>query len=283
MPVNAQPASAFRQTSDGRLVRVTPQNPNTDATQTEPRWDLLKNLEEPLAVDIEFQTSRHEDAEKWSERIGHIGIVNTRGDLLYDTYVRYDYDPEVKVNMGLERFGVTYEKIRLENGALSIHEVKVHINKIMAGRTIILHGGKNDLKALLPELKYEVNFVDTRLMYGGQQGLAKLAKDKLGMVIQVAGIHRPGEDAEATMLLYLLKYPYEGRNSFKEAPFVNEEVDFPILGNTPKLVQPKASAAVTSNNNYHAIDNSDNDSTVTANPSKGKRAKGKKGWAKLDL
>jgi hypothetical protein len=229
MPVTLQPASAFPRTADGHPISVDPENPNCRAKQRTLRFDLLKDPNEPLAVDIEFQEFRHKDSAKWDHRIGRIGIVNTRGDIIYDTYVRYERDENVRVKMAPAVFGVTYQDISIANGAKPIGEAKKDIKEIMSGRTIIGHGMRLDIRALAPELEGNVTtFIDTQHMYG-QVSLSTLAAVYLSMSIQDE-VHNPAEDATATMLLYLRKYPYQNRTTFKPAPFTFVPNEFPALG-----------------------------------------------------
>ena len=230
MPVILQPASAFLRTADGRPISVDPKNPNCRATQRTPRIDLLKDLEEPFAVDIEFQEFRQKGAAKWNHRIGRIGIVNTRGDIIYDTYVRYDWDENIEVKMPPPVFGVTYQDISIANGAKPIGEAKKDINRVMLGRTIIGHGMRLDIRALSPEFDdiRNLTFVDTQHIYG-QVKLSTLAEAHLSMLIQDE-THDPAEDAIAAMLLYLRQYPYQNRTDFKPLPFAYVPNDFPTLG-----------------------------------------------------
>lgn len=211
-------------TADGRRIL---RNPNCRATQLYPRYDLLKGLDEPLAVGIEFQEFKPEGAEKWDHRIGRIAFVNTYGTAIIDTYFRYPYDEKIKVKLPPKQFGVEWSDLRIENGARPIDDVRDDLNKIMAGRTIIGHGMRLDIRSLTPELKNEVNFVDTQHMYG-QVKLEYLAAKYLKMDIQ-NGFHDPVEDAKATMGLYLLRHPYKNRTNFDPEPFEYKSDAFPTL------------------------------------------------------
>ena len=96
--VEIQPKEAVVYGADGKPLLIAPANPGR-ATQITPRLDLLKDIDEPLAVDIEFQEYKPKDSEKWAHRIGRIAFVNTRGDVIYDCYFRYEFDEEVNVKM----------------------------------------------------------------------------------------------------------------------------------------------------------------------------------------
>ena len=232
MPVETQPASAFLVTTDGRNVLIDPKDPQCRATQRTPRFDLLKDSKEPLALDIEFQEYRAKDSVKWSHRIGRIAFVNTRGDTIYDTYVRYEFDENVNIKMPPACFGVTYRDISIANGAKPISEVEKELQKIMAGRTIIGHGMRLDIGAIKEELWNDVDVVDTQNIYG-QVALSTLSARYLEKSIQQS-YHDPSEDARATMLLYLRHHPYSGRSDFKDTPFKYVDDDFPALGSTTK-------------------------------------------------
>lgn len=207
---------------------IDPKNPHCRATQTEPKWELLKDPNEPFAIDIEFQEFRKKGAIKWGHRIGRISIVNTRGQVIYDTYVRYEYDEDMEVKMPPKRFGVTWADIKIPNGAKPIFEVEENLHKIMHGRTIVGHGMRLDIGAISSDIWANCSTVDTQHIYG-QVALWKLAANHLGQSIQ-GDFHDPAEDATATMLLYLRVHPFQKRTSFKEPDFVLVEEEFPALG-----------------------------------------------------
>ena len=212
-------------------IEIQPAQPHKHrcrATCTKPRWDLLNDQKEPLALDIEFQDFKPKGAAKWGHRIGRIAFVNTRGQTVYDTYVRYKFDQDVAVKCPSEVFGVTRADLQVANGAQPIAEVEKNLEKIMRGRTIVGHGMRLDVKALNETLWEEVVPVDTQHSYG-QIALLKLANSALGLEIQ-GTIHDPTEDARATMSLYLRLYPYQGRKDFKEVLFKLDFDSFPALG-----------------------------------------------------
>lgn len=103
----------FTIATDGRKVLIDKSMPACRATRTDPNWDAIRDPKEPVAVDCEFQEYRRVGAVKWEHRIGRVAIVNTRGETVYDTYVRYDYDAEVSVKLPPRRFNVTWKDLAL--------------------------------------------------------------------------------------------------------------------------------------------------------------------------
>lgn len=208
-------------------------NPNCKATQTTLRLDLLsKDTSEPLAVDIEFQTCKAKDADKWAFRVGRIAVVDTKGNVVYDTFVRYKDEENVAAKAN-PMFGVTWQDLKIKNGAKWFEEVKEDLQKIMAGRIIVGHGMKHDIAALnsldADLLKSAAKTVDTQALYG-QINLQTLVCRHLGdFDFQW---HDPTYDAKATMLLYLLRHPYKGRTALQEKLIFDDE-EFPALGATP--------------------------------------------------
>lgn len=227
--VQTQTRESITYDSNGKPMVVL-KNSRCKATQTTPRWDLLsKDPNEPLAIDIEFQECKREGAEKWHHRIGRIAFVNTKGDTIYDTYVRYEDEKDLAAKVN-PRFGVTWRDLKIQNGAQPIQEVEWDLSKIMCGRIIIGHGMRLDIGAIEKKLWDGVEkIVDTQHIYG-QVGLGKLV-DRYLHDIEFTW-HDPTHDAKATMLLYLRKYSYKNRTEFKES-FIYEEEDFPALGAAP--------------------------------------------------
>ena len=222
MSAQLSPSSFFLVTVDGRQILVNPDNTDCRATQLVPRYDLLKDPKEPLAVDIEFQEYKSVDAESWSHRIGRIAIVDTSKDTIYDTYVHYDYDETIEVKMPPPEFGVTWDDIDPKNLAQPISEVSDALNRIMADRTIIGHGMGLDIASLKPALHCKVDFVDTQAMYGKRK-LSTCAQEELKTTIQEDELHFPTEDALATMELYLLVHPYEGWKDIDPAALASKK------------------------------------------------------------
>ncbi|KAI5364886.1 Putative ribonuclease H-like superfamily [Septoria linicola] len=201
------------------------------AVQVEPRWDLLLPGE-MCACDIEFQDhqvagdvhpSGHKKAgrTRWSLRLGWISIVNTRGEIVLDVHVHYPTDPNIQVKMPYaagKDFGVTFDRLKPENGAVSADIVEAWCEKIFANRTVVLHSGGNDRRAFMyRDVFAAANIYDTQddwacTKAGDNQpkpGLAALAKNLLGEIIQADGNHGPFEDALTTMKIYLLKHSYD--------------------------------------------------------------------------
>ncbi|PPJ51100.1 hypothetical protein CBER1_07899 [Cercospora berteroae] len=202
------------------------------AQQVEPRWDLLLPGE-PVACDIEFQNyhiagnvhgSWHQKAgnDAWNNRLGWISILNTRGEIILDTFVYYPPEPNMRITMPRapgKTFGVTYNRVKPENGAVDGRIVEAWIDQIFANRLVILHGGTNDRSsfyyqdffaraAAVPDTQREWSRT-AEGEYNPTPGLATLARKLLGRVIQAGGNHGPEEDAKATMDIYLLRHPYD--------------------------------------------------------------------------
>lgn len=206
------------------LLEVT----NSRASCTTPNWSLLRDPKEPLAMDVEFQEHKGKGAEKWGHRMGRIAVVNTKGQTIYDVYVQYDYDPDVKTKMPPPVFGVTRKDLSSRNGAKESWEVEENLRKMFHGREIVGHGMRLDLTAVGDVWDENHSIVDTQHIYG-QVKLSTLASEYLTGSFN---FHDPTEDARATMLLYLLYSPYKGRTGFGDAPLLPSELDqnFPPLG-----------------------------------------------------
>lgn len=128
--VNTVTADAYYISPSGKPVLVSTTHPACRATCTEPNWDAVRDPKEPLALDIEFQEFRHKDDRKWSHRMGRVALVNTRGTTVYDTYVRYDYDPDVEVKLPPRVFNVTWKDLQLRNGAKEWWQVEEKLWKV---------------------------------------------------------------------------------------------------------------------------------------------------------
>lgn len=103
---------------------------NSRATCTTPKWSLILDPSEPLAMDIEFQEYKTKYADKWGHRMGRIAVVNTRGQTVYDVFVQYEYDAETNTKMPPPVFGVTRKDLRLQNGAKESWEVEENLRKV---------------------------------------------------------------------------------------------------------------------------------------------------------
>lgn len=232
--VNTITASSYETTKDGKKVLLVPANGACRATCTSVKWELVKDPSEPLAFDIEFQEYKGPDAEKWAHRIGRIAVVNTRGEVVLDTFTQYDFDRNVKTKMPPPQFGVTRKDLWLRNGAKEWWVVEENLYKLFHDRMIIGHWTRLDRIAVGEAVWGEEHtngsmFYDTQNSYGRVK-LCTLAADHLpGMTFS---FHDPTDDARVAMLLYLRKNPFKGRNSFEDAPLGGKDKydeDFPAL------------------------------------------------------
>ena len=206
------------------------------ATQVVPRWELLLPGE-PVACDVEFQDYqvagevhpekrmkggklvKHRKAGQpiWRQRLGWIGIVNTRCEIVLDVHVFYPEVPNTKIKMPSapdKDFGVSVERLLPENGAVAGDIVEKWCTELFRDRIVVLHSGTNDLKSWYYEDIFAAAVVmDTQILERGEYeqlpGLATLAFDLLGETIQVGGVHGPVEDAVYTMKIYLVNHSYD--------------------------------------------------------------------------
>lgn len=223
----------FTIAADGKKFLLPPKNPNCRATCTKVKWELLKDPKEPVAIDVEFQEFRGKDAEKWGHRMGRVAVVNSRGQVIYDTYASYDYDADTKTKMPPRCFGVERKDLYIRNGAKQSSEVEGNLKKIFHGRPVIGHGMRLDRTAVGQIWAEEHEIHDTQSYYG-QVALGTLAATYLD---QDFNFHDPTEDARATMLLYLRKFPYNNRTDFNDAPFKLDmgSKDFPSLAEATRM------------------------------------------------
>lgn len=181
------------------------------ALQIFPRMHLLQPGE-PIAVDFEYQNFRRQGEPKAGFRVGSVAVVNTKGETILDCCVRYERENGVRPIMPPERFGVTFESLQLNNGAIPAGYAEAWLAEIMAGRTVVVHGGSGDLLAcqtVNPFLKAK-EVVDTQHMYGKSKLcdlFARIFPNSPG--VQQGGIHTATEDADSTMKLYLHRRPYD--------------------------------------------------------------------------
>ncbi|KAK5164631.1 uncharacterized protein LTR77_009837 [Saxophila tyrrhenica] len=179
------------------------------ATQVYPKFGLLLPGE-PCAIDVEFQTYKHEDWPTWRHRIGRITIVNSALEPALDVYAFYPRQDKVKKNVPPERFGIIVEDLLLCNGAQAAAKVERWTKELIRDRTVIVHGGKHDLSAFIfePDVFAKSTIVDTQVIYGHLQtrdytpGLRTTAERILGVSVQQMGHHTSIEDAQTTMKLY---------------------------------------------------------------------------------
>ncbi|KAF2483658.1 hypothetical protein BDY17DRAFT_324375 [Neohortaea acidophila] len=269
------------------------------ATQTTPRWHLLAaDKNEPLAIDIEFVDwkLKANPESKFRHRLGRVALTNTRGQTIYDVYVNYPYNERVRRLLPPPVFGVLREDLMIRNGAKESKEVLKNLGNIIHGRTIVGHGMTQDLTTMDEKIWDRAStIVDTQHLYG-QVKLSSLAAEFLDDGIQKT-FHDPSEDASATMGLYLLKHPYQGRNGFKDAaPTVNNAngvKDSSEATNSPESKED----SVVGNSSPKGKENALQESTTSAeietalaqlalevgDQSGKQRKKGKKGWKPFPL
>lgn len=122
--------SEYTTTSNGKKVLLETKMGSCRATCTTPNWALLKDPKEPLAIDTEFQEFKAKSAEKWGHRMGRIAVVNTRGQVVYDVYVQYEYDEDTSIKMPPPEYGVTKKDLWLRKGAKESWEVEENLAKV---------------------------------------------------------------------------------------------------------------------------------------------------------
>lgn len=219
--INTITDAGYTISATGKKVLLAPPMGKCRATCTTPRWELLKDDDEPLAIDCEFQEFKPEDAEKWGHRMGRLAVVNTKGEFIYDVYARYPYVQTTNTKMPPPQFGVTREDLWLRNGAKESKEVEKNLRRMFKGRVIVGHGMRLDLLAVGKVWEEAHVTVDTQHIYG-KVALGTLVDRHL---TESFNLHDPMEDAKATMLWYLLNYPYKGRRDFNRAPYVKGDYD----------------------------------------------------------
>jgi hypothetical protein len=164
----------------------------------------------PVAVDCEgvylfSNTGKHRCG------VGRISIVDTNGQVIYDTFV---YCPKY-VPHGLPprhlKLGVTKADIKPENGAQPHARVLAAAKAIFDKSGIVVAHSANSDKQMLAGIDFDGYVVrDTQKLYSASSGslqpsLSSLATDVLGRSIQVEE-HSSVEDARATMELFLLHH-----------------------------------------------------------------------------
>ncbi|KAK5119819.1 hypothetical protein LTR85_007145 [Meristemomyces frigidus] len=182
------------------------------ATQTTPRFDLLLPGE-PVALDIEFQTYLPIGSPKWIQRLGRPTLRNTRGHTILDVYCYYPTEKGVKKGTPPKRFNVAWPDLMKQHGAKPAQTVEKWIATIVKDRTVVVHDRRGDLTAFQYEQEAfkDSKIVDTQAVYSHltrsrRPGLALCAEEELGIIIQEDS-HSPVEDADATMQLFLKRYP----------------------------------------------------------------------------
>jgi len=59
-----------------------------------------------------------------------VGIVNTRGETLYDVYARYEFDETYDVATGPAMYNVSWKDLSFRNGAKEAAEVLENLKKV---------------------------------------------------------------------------------------------------------------------------------------------------------
>lgn len=179
------------------------------ARQTSPRLDRLGDRE-PVAIDIEFEEWRRKNqtgSRSWKHRIGRVAVVNTRGQLIYDTFAHYPVDPQISTKLPPPEFGVFEQDLKLENGARHIDVVEEDLRRIFDGRLVVGHGLRLDTIAVPARSWYYAKGIwDSQITYGEVRNL----KDLLAKHVKTTehfNWHDPKDDAYAAMLLYLHIHP----------------------------------------------------------------------------
>ncbi len=149
-------------------------------------------------------------------RLARIALIDWDGNILYDTMVRVE---EKVTDYRTFVSGITEEDITSER-AVSFDIARETVRRLVRDKIIVGHGLKNDFKALglshpwhdvrdtakyEPFMKVPDPFADHNPNNAAllPKKLRVLAKDKLGMDIQVEGCpHSPVEDALAALELY---------------------------------------------------------------------------------
>lgn len=131
--------------------------------------------------------------------LGRVTLVNKWGNVIYDEYVR-PIDRVVDFRTGIS--GIRPRHLRK---AKDFGVVQKKVAELIAGKILVGHALRNDLKALLlshPKKDIRDTSEYQAFLRGGKSmALRHLATEFLGVKIQ-NGEHCPIEDARATMLLY---------------------------------------------------------------------------------
>lgn len=214
----AQPLTSATETSKTTTIQVTAAVKESKkkyecrATVLEPRFELLRPGE-PVFFDAEHAkytkaggTQRH--------RLGRPAVLNSAGQVVLDVYCYYNNEDDVVKACPPKEFNVWWPDLKSENGAKPAQKVETWLKDIFDGRTVVVHGGRNDLTAFYIEPKPFENsdIVDTQDLFAGLRygsddhpGLEACAKLVLG--VEQFDHHNPVADAEITRLLYLRKFP----------------------------------------------------------------------------
>lgn len=144
-------------------------------------------------------------------------MTGAKGQVILDVYARYeDEDLEgTEHRLGHHRYGVTWEALKIQNGAVNGKTVEKDVKSAFAGRVVVVHAIDGDRAAFQYEKAFEgaARIIDTQKLYSslqsdGTPSLVNCARILLGKTIQGGngrGDHSPVEDAQTTMEIYLLK------------------------------------------------------------------------------
>lgn len=216
MPVSTISADKITYDANGR-PQIVPTSNNTKtqwkprykcrAVQLSPRFDLV-TPGSPVAVDCEGMLLPQETGARKSG-VGRISIVNTNGEVIYDTFVYCPDDVEHRPSPQWLKMGVKYNDIKPGNGAQPHAEVLKTAAAIFKKSSIMIaYDVNSDLKMLRGLETDGFTTRDTQRQYScrgwSRPALRDLASSVLGRSIQ-QGEHSSVEDARATMELYLLK------------------------------------------------------------------------------
>lgn len=147
-------------------------------------------------------------------RLARISLVNYDGETIFDTLVKV-IEPVTDYRTFVS--GITAEDLASES-AISFIECQLQVSELIRDKIVVGHGLKNDFRVLgihhpwhlvRDTAKYEPFMAPCHPSESPtgaclrSKKLKVLAKDKLGMVIQVEGrAHSPVEDAVAALELY---------------------------------------------------------------------------------
>ncbi|KAK5694780.1 hypothetical protein LTR97_009370 [Elasticomyces elasticus] len=185
------------------------------ATQTWPLFHLLFEGE-PCFFDIEFQKYRPLGAPKEIHRIGRIAILNSKGQVVLDVYAAYPRVEGVAKCRLLPEYGVEWEDLLYQIGAVKAIKVEQWVKRIVQARPVVMHGGKQDLTSFFFETNIWATsrIIDTQVVFSDQQpsdgtpSLKTLAKTIINRPIQRV-FHSPVEDADAMRQILLTRMPYD--------------------------------------------------------------------------
>lgn len=184
------------------------------AEQLRPRLHLV-NPGSPVAFDCEG-LYLFENTGKEKRGVGRVSIVNTSGQVIYDTFVYYPADVAHRPSPQRLKLGVKYNDIKPENGAQAHADVLEAVKSVFDKSGIVVgHAVHEDIRMLRP-LSFDgctVHCTQANHTKGGRgrykPGLKDLAEELLGREVQ-GKEHSSVEDARATMDIFLLGWTAPG-------------------------------------------------------------------------